>query len=258
MSRSILLAPWVVVSIMISGAQAQGNYEVQVYGAGLVPRANTMVEFHTNFTPRGPLVVDPAVQPDEHALHETLEVTHGFTDWLEVGGYLFMSGRSGDGWQWVGDHIRPRLSVPERWRWPVGVSLSQEFGYQRSNFSQDTWTWEIRPIVDMELDRVYWAVNFAFGRSFRGPGSGQGFDCSPSAKVSVKIDKRVDAGLEYYGGLGFLRHLDPLESQTHQVFPTVDLNFGPDWEFNAGVGIGLTDATSRWFVKVIVGRRLPF
>jgi hypothetical protein len=243
---------------MVSPAYAQGSYEVQVYGAALVPRARTMVELHTNVTPRGPLVVDPAVQREEHALHETLEVTHGFTDWFEVGGYLFTSARGGDGWQWVGSHIRPRFSVPEQWHWPVGVSLSQEFGYQRSMFSQDTWTWEIRPIVDMEMDRLYWAVNLAFERSFQGPGSGRGFDFSPAAKVSVKINEKVDAGLEYYGGLGYLGHLDPRPAQGHQIFPTVDLNFGADWEFNAGVGMGLTDATSRWFVKVIVGRRLPF
>ena len=50
--------------------------------------------------------------------------------------------------QWVGDHIRPRVRVPESWRWPVGVSLSTEVGYQRAVYSPDTWTWEIRPIVD--------------------------------------------------------------------------------------------------------------
>jgi hypothetical protein len=125
-------------------------------------------------------------------------------------------------------------------------------------FSQDTWTWEIRPIVDMERGRVYWAVNLAFEWSFSGPGAGKGADLSPAAKVSVKIDEKLDAGLEYYGGVGYLRQPDPLQAQNHQIFPTADLNFGPDWEFNAGVGIGLTDASSRWIIKVIVGRRLHF
>jgi hypothetical protein len=32
----------------------------------------------------------------------------------------------------VGDHIRPRVRVPDKWEWPVGVSLSTE----------------IRPIID--------------------------------------------------------------------------------------------------------------
>src|SRR3989442_1129939 len=29
---------------------------------------------------------------------------------------------SGNGIQWVGDHIRPRVRVPKEWRWPIGLS----------------------------------------------------------------------------------------------------------------------------------------
>ena len=48
--------------------------------------------------------------------HETVEITHGFNDWFEVGQYLTFSlrrkmGRVGN---WVGDHIRPRVRVPEK------------------------------------------------------------------------------------------------------------------------------------------------
>ena len=33
--------------------RAQGNYEVQVYGAEMVPPGRTMVELHSNFTFEG-------------------------------------------------------------------------------------------------------------------------------------------------------------------------------------------------------------
>jgi hypothetical protein len=59
----------------------------------------------------------------------------------------------------VGDHIRPRVHAPQKWHWPVGVSLSTEFGYQRAAFSPDTWTWEIRPIVDRKIGPWYLAFN---------------------------------------------------------------------------------------------------
>ena len=36
-----------------AGLRAQGNYEVQVYASGLVPKGATMLEFHTNFTASG-------------------------------------------------------------------------------------------------------------------------------------------------------------------------------------------------------------
>ena len=63
------------------------------------------------------------------------------------------------GVQWVGDHIRPRVRVPAAWHWKVGVSLSTEIGYQRALYDRNTWTWEIRPIVDRQKGRFYWAVN---------------------------------------------------------------------------------------------------
>jgi hypothetical protein len=56
------------------------------------------------------------------------------------------------------------MSVPE-----VGASLSTEFGYQRAAFSPDTWTWEIRPIVDRKIGPRYLDVNPTLDRSFHGP-----------------------------------------------------------------------------------------
>src|SRR5260370_1217949 len=79
-----------------------------------------------------------------HAEHESIEITQGLNDWSELGFYFFTSEQSGLGAQWVGDHIRPRVRVPESWHWPFGASLSTEIGYQRAKFSPDTWTWEIR------------------------------------------------------------------------------------------------------------------
>jgi hypothetical protein len=34
-----------------------------------------------------------------------------------------------------------------------------------------------------------------------------------------------------------------------------DLNFNPDWEFNAGLGWGLTQGADKAIFKVILGRR---
>jgi len=60
-----------------------------------------------NFTFQGSKFAVDGVRADEHALHETIEITQGFTPWFEIGFYVFMSYRAGEGYQWVGDHIRP-------------------------------------------------------------------------------------------------------------------------------------------------------
>ena len=118
-----------------------------------------MVELHSNFTFEGSKTTDDGTYPTEHQLHETLEITRGLTDWAEIGFYVFTSADSQHGWQWVGDHIRPRVRAPESWHWPVGVSLSTEIGYQRAVFSPDTWTIEIRPIIDKTIGKLYLDFN---------------------------------------------------------------------------------------------------
>src|SRR5260370_12213978 len=88
-------------------ASAQGNYEVQVYPYETVAPHHTMVELHSNFTFQGSKSTDDGTLPTNHQLHETIEITHGFTDWFETGFYIFTSAKSGQRWDYVCSHIRP-------------------------------------------------------------------------------------------------------------------------------------------------------
>ena len=188
-----------LVAFTASCAFGQDNYEIQVYGADTVAPGSTMVELHSNFTVDGSKAIVDGVLPTNHAEHETIEITQGINDWFETGFYIFTSIQPNGGWQWVGDHIRPRVRVPASWNWPVGVSLSNEIGYQRRSFSLDTWTWEIRPIVDRKIGRWYLSFNPTLDRSFHGASVNKGVEFSPNAKISFDFTKKIAGGLEYYG-----------------------------------------------------------
>src|SRR5215831_13664107 len=179
-------------------AIAQGNYEVQVYASSLVPKGATMVELHSNYTARGYRYVQDGVLPTNHAEHETVEITHGWNEWFETGFYIFTSIQPDGSWYYVGSHIRPRIAVPEKYHLPVGLSLSTEFGWQRPNFSADTWTWEIRPIIDKQMGKVYLSFNPTLEKSFHGPSKDSGYEFSPNIKFAYNVDKKVAVGLEYY------------------------------------------------------------
>lgn len=245
-------------AVAATPSAAQDNYEIQVYPYETVALGHTMVELHSNFTIEGSKQSINGLYPTEHAFHETIEITHGFTDWFETGFYIFTSARSGQGWQWVGDHIRPRFRVPEKWHWPVGVSLSNEIGYQRRQFSEDTWTWEMRPIIDQKLGRWYWSFNPTFDRSFHGSGVSRGMVFSPNFKFSYDITPKIAGGLEYYGSVGPATGFDPVAQQQHQIFPSIDLNLAPQWEINFGIGVGLTRSTDHLIAKMILGYRFNF
>jgi len=236
-------------------APAQNNFEIQVYGSETVPPRSTMVELHSNVAAEGSRSTVDGVLRTQGAFHETLEITQGITSWVETGFYVFTSIQPDTTWEWVGDHIRPRVRVPESWRVPVGLSLSTELGYQRRAFSVDTWTLELRPIIDKQWGAWYVSINPVLDRAIKGESVGKGFEFSPAAKVSYGVTPTVAVGLEYYGALGPVSHFDRARDQQHQLFPVIDLDLGPQWEFNAGVGVGLTPSTDRLIIKMILGYR---
>jgi hypothetical protein len=214
-----------------------------------------MVELHSNVAARGTTRTENGVVRSQGAFHGTLEITQGWTPWFETGFYVFTSIQPDSTWEWVGDHIRPRVPAPEAWHLPVGLSLSTEIGYQRRAFSTDTWTLEIRPIIDKQWGPWYVSFNPVFARAIKGENAGRGFEFSPSFKIGYDITPKICAGIEYYAALGPVTGFDRFKEQQHQVFPVIDLNLGPKWEFNAGVGVGLTPNTDRLIVKVILGYR---
>src|ERR1700674_5691381 len=120
---SVLLT--ITLFMLSPPALARDNYEIQVYSSEATPKNVTMVAIHSNFTVDGSKQVINSVVPSNHAMNETLEITHVFTDWFESGFYVFTSiqpgGSGGGGWNGAGGHIRARVAAPEAWHLPVGV-----------------------------------------------------------------------------------------------------------------------------------------
>jgi len=63
---------------------------------------------------------------------------------------------------------------------------------------------------------------------------------------------------QVYGAVGPVSGFDHLREQEHQFVPAIDLNVSPKWEFNFGVGVGVTPSTDHLLIKMIVGRRFTF
>jgi len=260
MSRLVALSLLVLCAALVRPwpAAGQNNFEIQVYGSDTVAPGTTMVELHSNVATEGSRRTLDHVLRTQRALHETLETPQGITSWFETGFYTLTSIQPDTTWEWVGNHIRPRVRAPESWHLPVGLSLSSELGYQRHAFSVDTWTLELRPIIDKQWGPWYVSINPVLDRAIQGESVKKGFEFSPAAKVSYNVTPTVAIGLEYYGALGPVTHFDRAHEQQHQLFPVIDLDLGPKWEFNAGIGFGLTPSTDRLIFKMILGYRFDW
>src|SRR6202165_1091197 len=91
-------AVFLASAILLSSAHAQENYEIQVYPYETVEPGHTMVELHSNFTFQGSKSTTDGTLPTNHQLHETIEITHGFTDWFETGFFIFTFLQHGQSW----------------------------------------------------------------------------------------------------------------------------------------------------------------
>ncbi len=193
-----------------------------------------------------------------YATHETIEAATGLTDWAEIGAYLFTSEQSSPGVQITGGSIRSKIRVPVDWNWPVGVALSTELEYDSPQYSADTWTWEIRPVIEKAIGRWYLSVNPTLERTLLGAGVVNGLQFSPSAKATFDITDLVSGGVEYYGAYGRIGGFAPPASRLQQFFGVADVHVSPLWEINCGLGTGTTPATSHLVAKLILGRRFSW
>jgi hypothetical protein len=269
--RFLLFALLCVALLHPHDARAQDNYEIQVYPSETMAPKTLLTELHSNFTLDGSTTTQFGMLPTEHQEHETLELTEGINDWSEIGFYIFTAEQNGHGVQWVGDHIRPRVRVPPRWHWPVGVSFSTEFGYARPEYSNPTWSWQFMPIVDQTVGRWYWSVNTTMVWDIHviPPPAGstpaetqayykniapRGVTFGPAATVTYAPAKVMNFGVEYYSYFGQWGNFVSEQYQQHQIFPVVNLFVSPKWEINIGAGWGLTPATDHLILKCVIGR----
>jgi hypothetical protein len=236
--------------------QAQENYEIQVYSSPTMTKGKTIFELHSNFTFDGHNQPTDAIVPTQHSLHETLEITHGLFENFELGFYVFTDYTPGHGYKFVGSHIRPRYTAPQKWKLPFGLSISAELGTQKKQYSADQWSLELRPIIDKQWKKCYLSVNPVLGVQLKSATKQSAPAFSPNVKFSYTATSKISPGIEYYGDMGTLKHFESLSNQTHAVFAVLDLYVDPKWEFNFGPGFGLTNSAERFVFKSYIGRRI--
>lgn len=231
---------------------AQADFEIQVYSSPITEKGETFLELHSNYTFRG---ADNLIDASSAKfLNESLEITHGFGGNFEMGFYFFTSFSPDGKYKYMGNHIRPRITVPEKWKWSFGASLSVEFGYIRSDGdSAFVWDGEIRPIIDKNFGNWYFSLNP--NMDFVISGDDKHLGITPQFKAVYTIQKKIGIGFEYYSSIGTFKKLLPGNEQEHLLGPMMDVYCWKDWELNCGFLFGLTPNSNHTIFKFILGRR---
>ncbi len=248
--KLFLLLFFFTISTLVS---AQADNEIQVYASPTIQHNWTIFELHSNYTFKGSkLLNDPG---SAQWTNETLEITHGIAKNAEIGFYTFTAISPSGRFQYLGNQVRPRLTVPASWKWNVGASLSLEFGFFRpDDTSSFTWQGELRPIIDKTIGNWYFAFNPNIDFVLSGENKGAGI--APQFKTVYTFNNKVGIGFEYYGSLGTFKKILPGNMQEHLIGPMIDLYIHPMWEINGGFLFGLTENSNQHILKILLGRRV--
>jgi hypothetical protein len=246
----------IVAAFVLMGTKAAwalDPFEIQVYEGDINLPGRPGLEVHANFIPAGHSApVPPARVASDNLLRLTLEPSLGLLEWWEFGAYLQFALEPGapEG-HFGGFKLRSKWIVPRRLTGDFIVGLNIEVGRGAAVFGSADWDTEFRPIIAWTRGRLMIAANPMVGWAFSGPDKGWEPDLEPAVKVRGDTGLGVGIGLEYYAGVGRLSSL-ATDQQEHVLYAIADL-LDATFDANLGIGRGLSETSSDWTIKAIVG-----
>jgi hypothetical protein len=248
----VLAAAAVLAFVAPRGASAAPE-EIQVYLDDVNEPREFGLEMHVNY------VLDGLRQPSypgqmatHHVLQVTPEFSYGFARNWDAGLYL-LSAMGPDGNLYGnGAKLRLKYSAPAKESFFWGINF--ELGRTSKRVTESAVNAEIRPIIGWRGGPWLVALNPIVDLAFS---SGVSHEPSfaPALKIARAVRDGLQVGLEHYADLGPIHHIPPFNQQDHVLYGVVDWQKGR-FDFNFGIGHGLTSASEKWVAKMIIG--VPF
>jgi hypothetical protein len=254
-ARVCALALIAVVLVAAPAAVRAQTDEIQVYDGGLAAPGKFNLTLHSNFIAMGATTpAFPGGLIADKSFNGVPEWAYGVTDWFEAGLYLpvySISKHRGATLDSV--KLRALFAVPHADDRTFFYGMNFEFSYNGKNWDPRRFTSEVRPIVGLHLHPVDLIFNPILDNSWEG--GFQSLDFAPAARIAYNLSSASAVAVEEYSDYGPLRGFLPGGQQAHQIFAVVDHSSeAVDIEF--GVGVGVTGASDKWTLKLILSRDL--
>jgi hypothetical protein len=228
--------------------------EIQVYDAQIAAPGTFNLTWHNNYTPDGRISPDYAggIVPN-HTLNGVPEWAYGVTPWFEAGLYLPLYSLASNGaLTFNGFKLRALFVEPDAGNQRFIYGVNFEFSYNTEHWNQNRYTQEIRPIIGWHIGQLDIIVNPILDNSYKGLSQ---LDFAPASRIAYNFTKTWAVAAEEYDEFGPLRAFNAPSQQQHQLFGVVD-HKGKAWAIEGGIGLGLTSATDKVVLKLILSRDL--
>jgi len=224
--------------------------EIQVYDASIAARGVFNLTLHNNYTFDGARTpAFPGGLVPNHTYDGVTEWAYGVTDWFEQGLYLPLYTHDKNlGWGYNGFKVRELFAVPHADMRTFFYGVNFEFSINQHRWDDHHYTSEVRPIVGWHLGQWDVIVNPIVDTAYDGWGN---LEFVPAERVAYNFKSGWTLSAEEYADYGPLNGFYSASEQSHQLFGVVNKTFG-SIEIETGVGIGLTDATDRCTLKLLV------
>jgi hypothetical protein len=234
-------------------ASAQAD-EIQVYDGGLAAVGTFNLTWHNNFTPKGVSTpAFPGAVVADQSFNGVTEWALGVTRWFEAGLYLpLYSQDKNSGFGFDGFKLRTLFAVPNADDRRFFYGANFEFSYNARRWDSTRFTSEIRPIIGWHLKPWDVIINPIVDTAYDGLGN---LEFVPASRVAYNFLSGWTLAVEEYADYGLLSDLAPRRQQAHQLYGVVDRSW-KGWDIEAGLGIGVTRASDRVTLKLILARDL--
>ena len=252
-----LVAPLLLALVAVAHMVSAQTDEIQVYDGGLAAPGKFNLTLHTNFIPKG--LTTPAFAGAlvaDRSLNGVPEWAYGVTSWFEAGLYLplYSIGTRAAHSSAMLDGVKLRLlfAVPRADDRTFFYGVNFEFSDNARHWDPKRFTSEIRPIIGWHLHPVDIIVNPIFDTAYDGL---ENLEFAPATRVACDLSRTWKLAIEEYDDFGPLHQFYAGNQQPHQLYGVVD-HATKGLKIEAGVGFGLTDASDRITLKLILSRDL--
>jgi hypothetical protein len=248
---------WALALVAVPRGGLAQTDEIQVYDGVLAARGRFNLTLHNNFTPEGLTTpAFPGALLADKSLNGVPEFAYGVTPWFEAGLYLPLysigkraaySGAMLDGFK-----VRLLFAVPDAEHRTFFYGVNFEFSYNARYWDATRVTSEVRPIIGWHLHAVDVIVNPILDTSYDGLGN---LTFVPATRVAYNVSRTWGVAIEEYDNFGPLHRLYAGNQQAHQLYGILDHTVNT-LRVEAGAGLGLTNASDRITLKLILSRDL--
>lgn len=233
--------------------KAVDPYEFQIYGYATQGKGVFSPQLLNSFVPYGRAEGDGGTSgtfASQSMMRTAIELEYGLTKKIDFATYLNFARPAGEDVQFAGAKARLRGSFAEKGVLPVDLGWYVEIEQWQRSINEDILEVEFKPTVQKDIGRVSIIANFPFEKVLKGESKNEHlFEVGYLTEVSYQKSNRLRFGIQFIGGPGGVKNMDPVREQQHYVMPVVHFIAPGEVRSTVGLGFGETNGSDHILLK---------